>query len=101
MKEWGKFEEYGQACIVNWDANTIMLIGVEFEKTFFINMGNKTLTVGPKLMEGRIQHACNEMTINGESHIIVSGGYGVKSTEILSKSSFGKGWQKGKKLNIT
>ena len=101
--KYGTFSQFKESCLVKWDANTIMLIGVNGgeKETFFINMGNKTLTVGPKLMEGRIQHACNEMTINGESHIIVSGGYGVKSTEILSKSSFGKGWQKRKKLNIT
>ena len=83
-----------------------MLIGVGGSRkaTLFLNindMENKTITEGPKLMQGRNNHACNEMTINGESHIIVSGGYGVKSTEILSKSSFGKGWQKRKKLNIT
>ena len=98
-------------------ANTIMLIGVNsmMKETFFINMGNNTVTPGPKLIEGRQYHACHEMTVDRESYIVVTGGtrlsrqtgwpgwnrIRIKSTEILSKSSFGKGWQKGKKLNIT
>jgi len=104
LKPYNKYGTEGiqKSCIVKWDANTIMLIGVNSleKETFFINMGNQTLTEGPNLMEGRRSHACHEMTINGEPHIIVSGGYGVKSTEILSKSSFGKGWQKGPEAPI-
>ena len=103
MNIWGRLRGGSKnACIVKWDANTIMLIGVNWKETLFINMGNQTVTGGPKLMHGRDNHACNEMTVKGESYFIVTGGYGSqKSTEILAKSSFGKGWQKGKKLNIT
>ena len=95
------------SCIVKWDANTIMLIGVNegTKATFFINTGNKTVTPGPELLQERENHACNELNVHGESFIVVTGGvsqYGVglKSTEILPKASFGKGWQKGKNTNI-
>ena len=110
MNKWGLFSISSttlKSCIVKWDDNTIMLIGMGASKkeTFFINMGNQTITEGPKLMEGRSSHACHEMTINGEPHIIVNGGSGsglpLKSTEILAKSSVGKGWQKGNKFTIT
>ena len=112
MNIWGhlkSYKTYTESCIVNWDANTLMLIGGQesqvyppyWKDTFFINMGNKTVTPGPKLMERRSEHACHEMTVKGESFIIVTGGYGqsgwLKSTEFLSKSSLGKGWQKGNK----
>ena len=103
--KYGPFHDFKESCIVKWDANTIMLIGVKYKETLFINMGNQTVTEGPKLMTRRYKHACNEMTINGEPHIIVNGGslYGLplKSTEILAKSSVGKGWQKGNKFTIT
>ena len=109
MNKWGLFSIISttlKSCIVKWDDNTIMLIGMGASKkeTFFINMGNKTVTPGPKLLKGRSDHRCNEMTVNGEEFVIVTGGRGLsplKSTEILAKSSFGKGWQAGKKLNIT
>ena len=110
MNKWGHVDKDSsrQSCIVKWDANTIMLIGAnsggkdtDRRETFFINMGNETRTPGPKLMQGRFHHACNQMTVDGDSFVIVTGGYPHYSTEILSKSSFGKGWQKGKKLNIT
>ena len=108
-KLWGFFDIYG-SCIVKWDTNTIMLIGVNEGSnaaTFFINIEKKTVTPGPQLKHGRSGHACNEMTINGKSYIIVIGGFRAQSgilmpTEILPKSSFGKGgWQLGNKLNIT
>ena len=102
MNDWGHFENYDEACIVRWDDNTIMLIGVNTwrpEETFFIHMGNQTVTQGPTLMEKRIFHACHEITVQGEEFIIVTGGWGesevLKSTEILAKSSFGNGWQQG------
>ena len=101
MNKWEKVRySDNQFCIVSWDVDTIMVIGVKNwrKETFFINMGNKTVTPGPELMEGRSEHACHEMTVKGESFIIVTGGWGKsaeKSTEILSKSSIGKGWQKG------
>ena len=86
------------SCIVKWDADTIMLIGVNEggKGTFFINYGKKTVTPGPELMKGRKFHACHEMSMNGESYVVVTGGG--ESTEILPKSSFGNGWQRGKKL---
>ena len=101
MNKWEQVDSNKQFCIVPWDANTILIIGVKNwrKETFFINMGNQTVTPGPKLMEGRSEHARHEMTATGESIIIVTGGYGgsglLKSTEILSQSSLGKGWQKG------
>ena len=124
LNSWGFFEGRNLftnkfSCIVKWDANTIMLIGAnsEWKDTYFINMGNKTVTRGPQLMQGRIDHACQEITVNNlytqksESFIVVTGGhsqsgypYYLNSTEILPKSPynhfFGKGWLKGKKLNI-
>ena len=100
----GHFISPEKSCIVNWDANTIMLIGgvnhYKNKATFFINVENKTVTPGPELIEGRFYHACHEMIVEGESFVIVTGGYHLKSTEILSKSSFGKGWQKGEIMNI-
>ena len=113
INKWGLFHKLSDknSCIVKWDNNTIMLIGMGASKkeTFFINMGNKTVTPGPKLLKGRQSHGCSEMTVNGEEFVVVTGGKGqvadkisyIKSTEILPKSSFGKGWQAGKKLNIT
>ena len=94
---------YG-TCIVKWDANIIMLIGASSDRkaTFFINMKYNIITPGPKLTNGRIHHACHEITVKGKSFIVVTGGYGrfEKSTEMLPKSSPGKGWQKGKTLKI-
>ena len=125
LNSWGIFNlthrnfDNKYSCIVKWDANTIMLIGANsgWKDTYFINMGNKTVTRGPQLMQGRIAHACQEITVNNqytqksESFIVVTGGhsqsgypYHLNSTEILPKSPynhfFGKGWLKGKKLNI-
>ena len=100
-----KFFHNKLSCIVKWDADTIMLIGVNEggKGTFFINYGKKTVTPGPELMQGRFWHACHEMTVQGESFIVVTGGAWLSSTstEILPKSSFGQGWQKGKNMNIT
>ena len=105
LNNWGRFVNAEASCVVNWDANTIMLIGVNLERkgTFFINMGNKTVTPGPDLIERRTFHACHEMTVQSESFIIVTGGTFWKDkrqTEILSKSSFEKGWQRGKNVNV-
>ena len=65
FNRYGPFYHLKESCIVNWDANTIMLIGVNSWKkeTFFINMGNQTVTEGPKLMEGRYHHACHKMDL--------------------------------------
>ena len=107
MNRWGIFEakKDSVACILNWDADTIMLIGVNEggKGTFFINYGKKTVTPGPELMQGRSWHACHEMTVQGESFIVVTGGAWLSSTstEILPKSSFEQGWQKGKNVYIT
>ena len=94
---------YG-ACIVPWDANTVMVIGGHGgsprgyrSSTYFINMNTNRLTYGPSLLKARNYHACNEMIINGESFIIVAGGSGAEtSTEYLSKSSTGNKWKAGK-----
>ena len=121
LNSWGIFNlthrnfDNKYSCIVKWDANTIMLIGANSggKDTYFINLGNKTVTPGPQLMQGRYKHACNELTVNNlytqksESFIVVTGGVTedllpsgpyLKSTEILPKSPynhyFGK-WMKG------
>lgn len=104
INKWGQFvdDKNTKTCIVNWDANTIMLIGADSQhtgknkETLFINIGNKTVTPGPQLKHGRYGIACHEMSVNGESYVVVTGGG--KSTEILPKSSFGNGWQRGKML---
>ena len=109
-KSWEKVVPYLYGtCIVKWDANIIMLIGASSDRkaTFFINMKYNIITPGPKLTNGRTDHACHEITVKGKSFIVVTGGmkspgYGhfEKSTEMLPKSSPGKGWQKGKTLKI-
>ena len=114
LNSWGIFEDIysnQHSCIVKWDANTIMLIGANSQKreTYFINMEYKTVTPGPKLRQGRMHHACNELTLNGETFIVVTGGGSssgyLKSTEMLAKSIhsywYGKGWRRGQKLHIT
>ena len=104
-KSWEKVVPYLYGtCIVKWNADTILLIGASSDRkaTFFINMKYNIITPGPKLTNGRIHHACHEITVKGKSFIVVTGGYGrfEKSTEMLPKSSPGKGWQKGKTLKI-
>ena len=102
FNRYGIFTGIKMSCIVKWDDNTIMLIGANFgRETLFINMKFKSVRKGPNLIEETMNPACHEMIINGEPHIIVTGGESAKSTQILYKFSFWKGWQKGKKLNIT
>ena len=90
------------ACIVPWDANTFMVIGGytnggRTANTYFVDMNTNRLTNGPSLIRARYYHACNEIIVNGESFIIVAGGYGAfTSTEYLSKSSKGNRWKTGK-----
>ena len=93
-------------CIVPWDHDSFMVIGGASNngsprsETYFVFLNNETLTNGPELLDIRYGHACGEMVLNGESYIMVIGGYGQyhalqKSTEILSKSNLGNGWKKG------
>ena len=96
------------ACIVPWDTNTFMIIGGDTVKsgsrskeTYFVNMGNNTVTNGPDLLTGRDSFACHEMTVGGESYIIVAGGYAANYvTEVLAKSSFKDGWKKSKNMTV-
>ena len=78
-------------CLVPWDEDTFMVIGSS-DETYFINMVTNKLSNGPKMHIGRYAHACNEMTVNGETFIVVAGG---TTTEVLSKSSKSNGWKRG------
>lgn len=91
------------SCIVAWDTHTFMIIGgytgSYTSSTYFFNIVNNTRVTGPSLQRGRYYTACHTMVVNGESYIIVVGGYGnspERSTEVLSKSAFKNGWKYGK-----
>ena len=95
------------SCIVEWDENSFMLIGGyrssgggsfgERRETYIIDTDKNTITNGPNLKTGRYHHGCEKIDVNGESFIVVSGGYGVRSTEVLSVANYRNGgWQYGK-----
>ena len=93
----------GWGCVARWDDDTFIVVGGYHSKddTYFVNIINKTITDGPKLLQGRHYIACHEMKVNDEEYIVVTGGFRqtdgwLKTTEMLSKSNFGKGWQKSK-----
>ena len=96
------------SCLVPWDNETFMVIGGSgfSKKTYFASMKNSTLVDGPPLIMGRMFHACNEIVVNGEAFIVVTGGHvggtiGLgpdleqRLVEVLSKTSYTKGWVKG------
>ena len=95
----------GKPCVVPWDEDTFMVIGGSDKnggsnKTFFVNMVTNKLSNGPKLHFGGNGCACNEMTVNGETFIVVAGG---TKMEVLSKSSKSNIWKRGnifKKNNV-
>ena len=78
-------------CIVPWDTNTLMIIGIQ-RKSYFINMANNTYTEGPSVLTRGRHYACHTMNINGDDYIIVSG----HTTQALSKTNYKRGWQKSK-----
>ena len=80
----------GRYCVVPWDEDTFMVIGTS-DKTYFIDMVTDKLSNGPKMHDMRYNHVCNEMTVNGETFIVVAGG---KTTEVLSKSSKNNYWKR-------
>ena len=87
-------------CVVRWDASTFMVIGgggsEVYKETHFVNIDNNTITDGPPLINGRLYFACNEMSVNGESFIVVAGGSkSTGTTEVLSKTNVGNGWKQG------
>ena len=91
------------SCIVEWDENSFMLIGGygssrKRRETYIIDTVRNTITNGPNLKTGRYDHGCEKIDVNGESFIVVSGGYGVRSTEVLSVTNNRNGWQNGKNL---
>ena len=89
------------SCIVEWDANSFMLIGGYGggyrRETYIIDTVRNTITNGPNLKMGRAAHGCEKVTMNGESFVIVSGGLNAtQSTEVLSVANYRNGWQYGK-----
>ena len=88
------------ACMVPWDTNSIMVIGgyhngKSMGRTYIIDTVEDNWSGYPSLKVPRYNHACQELTVNGESYIVVVGGKGVQSTEFLSKSNYEKGWKEG------
>ena len=79
-------------CVVPWDEDTFMVIG-NYQKTYFIDMVTNKWSNGPKMLIGRYAPGCNEMTVNGETFIVVAGH---TTTEVLSKSSKNNEWKRGK-----
>ena len=97
---------YG-SCHVLWDDNTILVIGgttrnkYYMRETYFIHMGNNTIEDGPNLTLGRYHHGCQEMIIDDQDCIVVTGGYGaLNSTEILVKSNLTNGWVLGENYRM-
>ena len=90
------------SCIVEWDANSFMLIGGygsfgERRETYIIDTDKNTITDGPNLKTGRYAHGCEKIDVNGESFILVSGGFTAsKLPEVLSVGNYSNGWQYGK-----
>ena len=87
-------------CNVPWDSETFLVTGGTGgggkADTFFVHVNNATLTNGPRLKLARWDHACAELNVLGKSYVIVSGGQGSKTTEVLDKGNVGQGWQQGK-----
>ena len=95
----------GKPCVVPWDEDTFMVIGGSDKnggsnKTFFVNMVTNKLSNGPKMHFRRNSHACKEMTVNGETFIVVAGGTRSTATEVLSKSSKSNGWKRSENFYI-
>ena len=64
--------------------------------TFFFDIQKKRVSKGPKMVHGRSDHACSEMTIDGKEYIVVVGGDKrvEAATELLSKATWKQtGWQ--------
>ena len=79
-------------CVVPWDEDTLIVIS-KSSKTYFINMVTNKLSNGPTMQSVRGDaRACNEMTVNGETFIVVAKG---TKTEVLSKSSKSNRWMRG------
>ena len=101
---------YGH-CQVPWDSETFFVIGGNGKggdnpkrETYFINVKTNQRTNGPILNIPRYLHSCGELEVNGNTYIIVSGGYkdyDLRSTEVLDKSNVGQGWEKGKSLKFS
>ena len=91
-------------CQVPWDSDKFMVIGGMDggyrDETYLINVKTNLRISGPKLNTARSDHACAELHVNGKNLIIVTGGWNVRSTEILDKSNVGQGWQNGKNLKF-
>ena len=97
-----------QSCMVKWDENTFLVIGGYAQyngggyrrDTYFVHLNNNTVTNGPSLQNGRQNHACQNMIVNDQEYVVVTGG-GLMSTEVLSKSSYENGWKLGAPLYYT
>ena len=95
-------------CPVPWDYGTFLVIGgygnAYRDESYFINVKTNQRTNGPSLNTPRSAHACAELQLNGNTYIVVTGGYDntvqLKPTEILDKSNVGQGWQQGKNLKF-
>ena len=89
------------SCVVPWNEKTMLVTGgynfKGYQKgTFFVNIETETITPGPDMQKRRSSHGCQEFLFQGHPYIIVGGGYGTKSTEVLDKNNVGQGWTKGK-----
>merc|ERR1711862_430863 len=71
-------------------------------ETYIIDTVRNTITNGPDLKMKRFAHGCEKINVNGESFILVSGGYCAStSTEVLSVANYRNGgWQYGPNLPV-
>ena len=88
-------------CVVAWNATTFLVTGGWSDQsnseqgTYFVNVDENRVTPGPPMQNGRSFHGCQEIKIQGNSYIIVGGGWNgakMKSTEKLDKSHADHGW---------
>ena len=91
-------------CMVQVDAQTIYIIGGD--EGNLVNIGrnltwkvdptnNFKMEPGPSLIEGRREHACATMQVNGRIFIVAAGGRKKSSVELLDTSSPEEGWKLG------
>jgi hypothetical protein len=94
---------YGH-CLVTVNSTTVLAIGGRQNgqtsgKTFFFTFGEGSWTEGPELKNKRDSHSCGKIRKNKDSQemsIIVAGGWGLSSVEILDVGS--NEWQTGPEL---
>ena len=92
-------------CMVFVNSTTVMIIGGiqngvgDSPNTFYFNTENEKWVAGPKLLSGRQQHSCGKLqreSGSSQESVIVAGGYGTKSVEILDNGA--SEWRTGPSL---